>query len=103
MTSQQLTEQLSFSILAELMEGGSHFYFELMETIDDGYDLMKGLAYEYAIIRHVESNTYWRSQVVYEAGEGYTEENNELKWEEVIPKEVVQLKTEYVKKNNVKD
>lgn len=72
--------------------------WEYVDCIEDGYELLKGFAHELFIVRHVPTDTYWQTPIIFEGGEGYTWENNEpLVWTQVQPAEVTETKTIYEK------
>lgn len=105
MTSEQINKEIDFNMISSCV----NYYFgeneiipfpdtwECVELVENGYDLVKGLAFEDLILRHIPTNTYWKIELVYEGGKGYI--NEERKWKRVIPTETTSTVTTYEEYN----
>jgi len=102
MTSEQINKEITFDMISQSVsypdaESTLPKEWEYVDSIEKGYDLVKGLAYEDLILRHIPTNTYWKTELVYEGGEGYI--NKERKWKQVIPTETTSTVTTYEEYN----
>jgi len=104
MTSEQINKEITFDMIVNC---GSMCFeedeipfpdtWEYVDIKENCYDLIKGLAFEDLILRHIPTNTYWKTELVYEGGEGYI--NKERKWKQVIPTETTSTITTYEEYN----
>ncbi len=104
MTSEQINKEITFDMILSCVDFCTEEKlipfpdtWEYIGFIESGYDLTKGLAFEDLILRHIPTDTYWKTELVYEAGEGYI--NEERKWKQVIPTETTSTVTTYEELN----